>query len=261
MVALSGKSFKRELGSAPRFGLFQTLRDVQIAGLLQSSGFDFVLVDTEHFAINPETLHELVFALKARGLTAIVRLADARRATVQTALESGADGLLAPLCESAAAARAFVNFALYPPAGSRGFHGLTAATDFGGGGTAGDQIRSANEGIFLGVQIETRAGLEHCEEIAAVPGVDLLFLGTGDLSADLGQAGAGDSPELRAALDRVCRSAQSQSIHAGLYSSRAELLEYALTAGVRFLACASDAALLKRAAREERARLAMMAER
>ncbi len=252
MVGLS--DFKKKLRSTAQFGLFQNLRDPQVAGLVARAGWDFLLIDTEHGAINPETVQNLVLAARLHGLRVLIRLKNTDRATVQTALETGVDGLLAPLCESPDEARQFVDVALYPPTGSRGFHGLTEASGFGATHAA-DYARRANSGILLGVQIETPRGLEACEDITRIKHLDLLFLGTGDLSMTMGRPGESDFPELRSALSRLCAATHAEKKIAGAYSSNAAFQEFALKEGVLFLACGADVAFLKTSAIAERDRL------
>lgn len=259
-MGLSDRTLKADLGSGPRIGIFHGMRDVQAAALLARAGWKMVLIDTEHVAIGPETLHTLVLAVRAWGMAAVIRLRDSERSTVQTALETGADGILAPMCESVTDAERFVQFARFPPQGSRGFHGMTAASSYGSDDPA-TYVRRANAEVLIGVQIETLRGLEACETIARVPGLDLVFTGTGDLSVQMGRPGIGDDPELRAAVGRVCDAAEDARIMSGLYSSRESMIQFGLERGARFLACGSDTSLFLKASLRQYETFAALARR
>lgn len=232
------------LTQRPLLATFVAMHDPSGVGLIAAAGFDGVVIDQEHGTMPISVARSLILAAHAAGIYAFVRPPDIRRGSIQDALEAGADGLLAPMVEFAEQARALVDWSHYPPEGSRGFHPLTGASSYSAlpGGPA-----ARNASLFVAAQIETARGLANLDAIAAVPGLDALFLGPGDLSLSLGVAP--DAPELHAALTALAAAAQSNFKHAGTWVAGAPQAAQARALGVRWLIAGGDAGMLLQAAR------------
>ncbi len=176
-----------------------------VARMARAAGADFVLYDMEHSGWTPETLKVLLETSRAAGITAFVRPRDSRRSSISLSLDLGALGLMVPMVESADQARRIVEFARYAPAGSRGV-AVYHADDIEPEGLPAT-LAKANREIVLMAQIETVAGVEHVEEIAAVDGIDTLWIGHFDLTTSLGTPGAFWNDAHTAAVDRVMAAA------------------------------------------------------
>jgi 2-dehydro-3-deoxyglucarate aldolase/4-hydroxy-2-oxoheptanedioate aldolase len=172
-----------------------------VARLAAAAGAEFVLFDLEHTGYGIEHMRSVIAAARASEIVTLLRVADADYHLVAGGLDLGVQGVMVPAVESAEEARAVVAAARYPPLGRRGF-GITYRDEWEPEGVPAT-LEKANAETLVLVQIETAAGLEAVDEIAAVPGVDVLWIGHFDLTASLGIAGAFASEQYRDALDRV----------------------------------------------------------
>ncbi|WVQ82098.1 hypothetical protein IAT38_004226 [Cryptococcus sp. DSM 104549] len=187
---------------------FVGLPSVRTAQLVALSGVDGIILDCEHGHISDDSMHNSVSAIAALGVSPIVRIRGPLPDLIKRALDTGAHGIMFPQINTAEEAQAVVNASKFPPYGIRGqgsafpaiAHGLTTA----------EYMLSANETLLTCIQIETVAGLENVEEICAVPGVDMIFIGPNDLAQSvLGYVPAkGDEPEFVAALDKIVAAAK-----------------------------------------------------
>ncbi|GAC1545483.1 MAG: 4-hydroxy-2-oxoheptanedioate aldolase [Candidatus Velthaea sp.] len=194
-------SIKERLAAGPALGLsimFNAPAMVEMAGAL---GFDWVLLDCEHGALAIEGLEPLMTVAQAAGIAPIVRPPDNREETILRALDRGAAGLQLPHIVNADEARAAVRAAKYFPEGERGLAVGTRSSRYGFGESVSEYIARANRETLICVQIEHADALPHIEEIAAVPGVDVVFVGAMDLSQSLGHPGSTDAPAVKAAVD------------------------------------------------------------
>lgn len=226
---------------------FVNLSDPSVPALYAAAGFDAVLIDEEHAGHGIATTRALIAAAHAAGILALVRLPEIRRATVQDALESGADGLVAPMVEWPQQASQLAEWSRYPPFGTRGFHPLTAASGHGRVPPSRHAERS-NGRLLVAAQIETAKGLEVADEVAATPGIDLLFFGPGDFAMSLG-AGPGD-PRIEDGLSRLSKVAAAHGKWSGTFVAGEEDARRARAHGARLLVASADVALLAGAIRQ-----------
>jgi len=182
--------------------------------MLRNAGADFVLFDLEHSGFSFETAKLAVLSARAADLPIIVRVASHDAKDLARACDVGADGVMAPLVHSAAEAKAIVDAVKYVPEGRRGV-GQIQMHDRYRAGTFADKARAANEALCVFVQIESGAGAEDADAIAAVAGVDCLWVGHMDLSCSLGQPGQFDTPQFRAAVDSVLAATRCHRKRAG----------------------------------------------
>ncbi len=186
-----------------------------IARIIAEAGADFLVYDMEHTGWSVETIRGLLATARAASLVPLVRVPTTEYDFIARVLDMGALGVMVPMVESAEQARTIVAAAKYPPEGRRGAAFGVAHDDYTGGDIV-EKIRSANrEGLVL-AQIETAAGLAHVDEIATVPGIDVLWIGQFDLSLSLGIPGQLAHPQMTAAMDRVIAACRQRGKVAGI---------------------------------------------
>lgn len=223
---------------------------VEMIGL---AGFDYVWIDLEHGNAGFDTAEAMVRAADSVAIESMIRIPDRSPSSVLRALETGASIVCAPQVDTAAEAQAVAHAARFHPRGGRGY--TTASRGTGYGFTAPDQalLDSCNERVMVVVQIESEAGLRNVNDIARVPGVDVLFAGLGDLSQQFGRPGAYDDPMVVEAGRAVAAAARAAGKHAGINASNAAAVRAWSAQGVRFFFCGVDVVLLGQALRSLRA--------
>ncbi|HPA19030.1 MAG TPA: aldolase/citrate lyase family protein [Verrucomicrobiae bacterium] len=176
--------------------------DPELVELIASSGFDAVWICTEHKRMDPAMVYALIQACRLGGADALVRVRPSNYSEVLHLIESGARGIMLPRVTHPDEVREVVRAMKFPPLGCRGYDGIHAEADFGRL-PAGEYLSKANSENFLVVQIEEPAVVPHIESIAAMPGVDVLFVGPGDLTLGLGKFGRTDEPDVRSIMQAV----------------------------------------------------------
>src|SRR5919204_1374121 len=222
-------------------GIFVQTPHPVVPELLGRLGVDFVCIDQEHSAMGPETVQALVAGAALAATPALVRVADATAHHVAAALDAGAAGVLVPRVSSAAAAGDVVRWSRYPPLGERGL-GPGRAAGYGRG--IADALARANDEVLVAVQIETRAAMDALDEILAVDGVDLVFVGPGDLSASLGLEGGLADPRLRDVVADLLARARDAGRATGVFALDVRTAAAWRADGVQLVVLASDLALL-----------------
>lgn len=217
-----------------------------IGHILAGAGCDFAFLDMEHSGFSTETVKAVLRFLEAGGVPALVRIPSRDAHDIARIADMGAEGVMLPLVGSVAVAEAAVAALKYPPEGRRGV-ALRIAHDNYRAGPAAQAMAAANDRTTLVLMIETAEGVENAGAIAALPGVDALWVGHFDLSASLGIPGQFDHPTFRAATRRVCEAARAHGKGLGrLVTGQAEA-ERAWQDGFRLLAWGGDAWLLQAA--------------
>jgi 4-hydroxy-2-oxoheptanedioate aldolase len=236
--------FKRALAQGrPQIGLWCTLSSHLAVEVVAGSGFDWLLLDTEHSPNEIDMVLSQLQAAAAYPTHAVVRPAWNDMVTIKRLLDIGAQSLLIPYVQDAEEARQAVAYTRYPPEGKRGVAGGTRASRFG---RVTGYARRAHEELCLLVQVETRQGLASIEAIAQVAGVDGIFVGPADLAADLGHPGEPGHPEVQAeieqAITRIRRAGKAPGI---LFGDESRLERY-LELGALFVAVGVDTTILAR---------------
>ena len=220
--SLTGAEFKAALrNNTPKLGLFINSHSTTVVEQLAHSGYDWLLVDSQHGPMGYETLSTMIGGIAAGGAKSLVRVTGyADRAGIQQSLDVGADGVLVPYINTADEARQAVSCTRYPTAGTRSVYFPQKCMNQGGLlGYAG----AANDNIITAMQVETASCIENIEEIAAVPGIDLLFLGQNDLCMSMGLfekyqfPDMYTSPELKEATDALKAAAKKNNLILGLF--------------------------------------------
>jgi 4-hydroxy-2-oxoheptanedioate aldolase len=219
------------------------LTDPWAAELIGKIGFDAVWYDLEHRTASEASAAGMAVGCRAGRTDLMVRVRKSDYSMPMRMLEVGANGLMVPHIRSAEEARRWVDWCRFPPLGSRGFDGAGADADYMLAGPL-EHIRHANDNVFLAFQIEDRSAVEAIDEIAAVDGFDILFVGPADLSLSLGVPFELNHPACQRAIDRVAAAAARSGKWWGLPVDSAESARRYLERGARFLAYGSDHALL-----------------
>ncbi|KAL7945560.1 Pyruvate/Phosphoenolpyruvate kinase-like domain-containing protein [Trichoderma barbatum] len=235
------------------FGAWQMLPGSNVSRLLARSGVDWVLVDCEHGNIDDAAMHEAVPAIAAVGCSPLVRLPDMQGWMVKRALDSGAHGILVPLIRTVAEAEQLVIDAKFPPKGRRGFGSLIALERFEPNPTLTDYLHQANDALVTIIQIETKEAFESVEEIAAVDGVDALFIGPFDLGNNIGhpvQRGI-LGPELKAAMSRILAATRKAGKKCGVYCKDSKQAREFAEQGYDMIVAVTDYTAIQHIAKEE----------
>src|SRR5688572_10308309 len=195
-------TFKQRCKShPPQIGCWLNTASPIVAELIASSGYDCVLIDREHSPADMMTALAMLYAARTAGCAVLLRVPANDAAEIKRAADIGVDGIMVPQVESAADAERAARSAYYPPAGSRGAApGVIRASGFGR--NASYMVQAA-ERMLLICQIESARGADAVEEIDRAPGVDLLFVGPYDFSAELGHPGEPDHPAVRRSIERI----------------------------------------------------------
>lgn len=218
-----------------------------IGHVLAAAGCDFAFLDMEHSGFSTETVKAALRYLEAGGVPALVRVPSRDRHDISRLADVGAEGVMVPLVGTAEVARAAVEALKYPPEGKRGVALGIAHDRYRSPSTPAAGLAAANARTTLFILIETAEGVENVEAIAAVPGLDALWVGHFDLSASLGIPGEFAHPRFRAATERICAAARARGLGLGrLVASPAEA-EQAWRDGFRMLAWSGDVWLLQQA--------------
>lgn len=194
---------------------FMAIPSVRMAQVVALTGLDGIIIDCEHGHIGDDAMHNSVAAISSLNVSPIIRIRGPTHDIIKRALDTGAHGIMVPQVNNAIEAAQVVASAKFPPFGVRGQGSAFPA--IGHALTTPEYMRSANETILTMVQIETRDGVANVEEICAVPGVDLVFIGPNDLALSLlGYTPAqGDEPVFVDAVDKIIAAARKHGKWAG----------------------------------------------
>lgn len=224
-------------------------RTVNIAKIARSCGYDWLWVDAEHGSMSIQTASDMCVAALDAGITPIVRVPGPEDFHVGKMLDGGAQGIIFPHINNAAEARHAVSSAKYPPQGHRSHTGAKPQLGFDRVSIA-ESIEIVNENILVGTMLETQEGIDNVEEIAAVEGVDVLFIGTQDLSIDMGIPGELNHDRIHQAYERMIAAALKNAKSAGMGGVYDDgLIPGYIEMGVRFVLAGTDYEFMVNAAR------------
>jgi 2-keto-3-deoxy-L-rhamnonate aldolase RhmA len=222
-----------------------------VAEVSASQDVDFALIDTEHTTITLETVENMARAIDAADspTDTIIRVPWNDHVRLKRVLDIGIDGVMVPMIDTAAEARELIDAMRYPPEGSRGIASGRAA-EYGEQFT--EYVKNANGSFTTIAQIESREGLQNVDDIAAVEGIDALFVGPADMSGALGVFGEDDPDELTEAMDRVVNAAAAADIAVGTLTIDTDAVADRIERGFDFLIVGKDTSSLADANREAR---------
>jgi 4-hydroxy-2-oxoheptanedioate aldolase len=206
-----------------------------------ASGVDFLCIDWEHSQISRERIEDLIRAADVHRVPAIVRVPGHAPESIASVLDAGAAGVLVPRVSTAAQAKAAVQATRYPPVGERGVGpGRAAAYGY----RIPDYLAKANAELVLAVQVETAEGLGNIAEIAAVEGINVIFIGPGDLSVSIDAMGPAGKDKLNAAIESITKAALAAGRAVGIFRPSPDDIGVWSAAGISFFLLASDTMFL-----------------
>jgi 4-hydroxy-2-oxoheptanedioate aldolase len=245
-MELPKNTFKSALKAGQaQIGLWSSLSSNYSVEVIAGAGFDWILLDMEH---SPNDLESLLTQLQAAApypSHPIVRVPWNDMVTIKRVLDAGAQTLLIPYVSTVEEARAAVSYTRYPPAGMRGVAGTTRASRFG---RVKDYAKRAHEELCVLVQVETQQALDNLEGIAAVEGVDGVFIGPADLHASLGHLGEIANPKIMPMIDEAIRRIRKAGKAPGILTVNEDNARRQLKEGALFVAVGADVGLLARGA-------------
>ena len=230
-----------------QFGVFVTAPCPEVVEVLGVTGYDFVILDTEHTASGIETIVDMMRAAETYGLTPVVRVQDDTPKTLSRYQDVGAHGVQVPMVHTAQQAEAIVRAMKFAPEGVRGMSGGRGAR----WGAIEDYRRVSNEETLISVMCETRQGVENIREIVRVPGVDAVFIGAFDLSQSLGVPGETTHPIVEEAIQTVLDACLEANVIPGIVSPDAETARKRARQGFRYITVFDDMAFFARCAQHQ----------
>lgn len=244
-MQLPQNKFKQALADGQtQIGLWSSLGSPLSAELISGSGFDWILVDMEHSANEIPSVMAQLQAMSASATSVIVRPPWNDMVMIKRALDIGARGLLLPYVQNADEARQAVQSVRYPTAGMRGVAGSTRASNFG---RTKDYVHQAADEICLLVQVETIEAIGNLEEIAAVDGIDGIFVGPADLAASMGHLGDLNHPEVGETIKNAAQTMAKLNMPSGILAVVEEVADQYLEWGYKFVAVGHDTSMLVKA--------------
>jgi 4-hydroxy-2-oxoheptanedioate aldolase len=215
------------------FGIMATDPSPPVLEVLGYAGFDWVLLDNEHGDVTVHTMSNCGRACDATGIVPIVRPISGRMEVITPFMDMGAYGVQVPHVNTAEEAKAVVDAVKYPPVGKRGFNSGLRINNFGMGLPGAEYVEAANRETLVCLMIEEMEGIENAEAIANVDGVDVLFVGAGDLSVTMGYPGQNTHPNVVSAVEKAVASTLRAGKYAGC-SCPDDQVPHWLGKGVRF---------------------------
>lgn len=240
-------TLQQRMKTRPVCGPINLIPSTLIVEQLCAMPFDFIWTDMEH---GPQTMHDIGAAVSiciARGICPIVRVPCAEDWAVKWVLDQGAMGIIFPFINTVEEARRAISACRYPPVGHRGYFPDVAANRWGLDNAA--YVTQANADVCVILQIEHDDAVRNVEQIAALPGWDMLFIGPMDLSASYGKLGQLDDPQVSGAIDRALRAAHAAGRFAGILAATPDQAKLRLDQGFDFLGLMPDIGIVSGAIR------------
>ena len=229
----------------PQIGLWASIPSNYTAEVIAGAGFDWILLDTEHTPSDIETVVTQLQAIAAYPTTPIVRVPWNDRVTIKRYLDTGVQALLIPQVDTPEEAENAVAYTRFPDVGMRGVAGTTRATRFG---RIKSYFKTATDEICVLVQVESREALGHIEAIAAIDGIDGVFIGPADLHASLGYLGERAHKDVMPVIDDAISRIVKSGKAAGILTDSEENARRWLKQGATFVAVGADVGILARGA-------------
>ncbi|MCP2238951.1 HpcH/HpaI aldolase family protein [Thermoanaerobacterium thermosaccharolyticum] len=230
-------------------GTFVMCNSPEIVEIVGITGFDFVVLDTEHGPLSIESTQNLIRAAEVRGITPITRITESSETTVLRSLDVGAYGIQVPQVNDAHTASEIVKFSKYYPKGIRGI-AMPRSGDYGNVDVS-KYIENANDETIIIVHCENKQSLDNLDEIAKVPGIDVIFLGPYDMSQSLGIPGQVNHPYIQEAAQRVIKVCRQNGIAAGTFVGNGEEARKKAEQGFQYIIMGMDVTLFSNVCKYE----------
>ena len=225
-------------------------RSVDIGKIMKTCGYDWLFIDMEHGSMSVDQTVQISIAASDAGITPIVRVPGFQHFHATRVLDGGALGVVFPHVDTAETANELANFCRYPPRGHRSVVGALPQVDFRSLPVS-EAVQAINDAVLVVVMLESPEAIERVGEIAAVDGVDVLLVGTGDLCMEMGIPGQVDSPMVEKAYEKLIAACHRNGKYPGLGGVyKPELMERYIDMGMRFILSSNDLAMMMQASTE-----------
>ncbi len=225
-------------------------RTVDIAAIGKTCGFDWLFIDMEHSSLDVDTAAQIAAAALPVGITPIVRVPGKEHHHASRLLDSGAQGIVVPHVDTVEEARRAVSYCKYPPVGHRSVAGAQPQFAFQTV-AVGESTQIVNAETLAVVMLETPTAIDHADAIAAVPGLDVILIGTNDLCAEMGIPGQFTDPRVEQAYRNVIAACRKHGVHPGMGGVyEPKLMQKFIGLGMRFILSGSDLSFLMAGGRE-----------
>ena len=226
------------------FGMWSMLPAAGVSSVIAKTGLDFVIIDMEHGPMSFETMEQMVKSIELENCQPIIRVSDKNEATLLRALEIGSQAIMVPHVSTVAEAEAIVRACKYKPEGERGLSPYTRVHDYCHENLT-ESLQFANKNTLIGILVEGKEGIENLENIAAVPGLDLIYLGIYDISQSVGLAGQLNHETVIEMQKKCAQIIQAHGKAAGSFARDIDYVELLYKNGFQFIAYSVDCAILK----------------
>src|SRR5262245_45423160 len=229
-------------------GATVTAANPDVAATLAGAGFDFLWIEMEHSPLTLETVRSMILATRGLKAMPFTRVPVNELWMAKRVLDIGSLGVIFPFTSTRELAEQAVKACKYPPQGLRGFGAGMAASRWGMSGS--DYAKFANENVLVVVIIEQKLAVDNIEQIASVPGVDVLFIGVNDLSFSLGVGGKTNDPMVEEAVSKVLAAGKKHNIPVGYPAGNPDEINKRIAQGFRFFQASSDLGMMAAGARD-----------
>jgi 2-keto-3-deoxy-L-rhamnonate aldolase RhmA len=226
-------------------GTLVSLPSPEITEILAGAGYDWLFIDAEHGAFNPQQAQTMLQA--AGNVPCVIRVPSGDEIWIKKALDIGAAGIIVPQVHTSEQAKQIVKYCKYSPQGSRGV-GIGRAHKYGM--EFEHYLRNANKNTAVILQAESRQAIDNIEDIVAIRGVDAILIGPYDLSASLGKIGQVTHPVVVKAIDKVTRACKKAGVKAGFFGVNADAVKPYIKKGFTLITAGVDSLFLTRSAKE-----------
>lgn len=240
-INLKGKLSKGKFSP----GIWVSLSSPTTCEVIADAGFDWIIVDSEHSAFNPEILQYMLMAFKGSNTVPIIRVPENNQVMIKQVLDMGWDGVVTPQTNSAKEAQNAVLSCRYPPIGKRGFGPRRAGNYYR---DQDEYVRLANDSIICAIQIENVSAMNEIERIVRVPGIDWILVGPCDMSGTTDKFLDMNNPELWKAIRKIFKAAQDKRIPTGNAFGGIQNIDKQLEFGCQLIFLGEDTLYLKDAA-------------
>ena len=229
----------------------RSARTVDIARAMKTAGFYWLFIDMEHNTMSLDDACNISVAGQAEGITPLVRVPGVEHHHATRALDGGAQGIIVPHVDDLATAKQMVANTRYPPVGRRSMYGALPQVGFEAH-PQGELMQALNESIYLVLMIESPEGVAAADDIAALPGVDALLIGTSDLTAEMGIPGQLDHPDIVNAYETVIAACKKHGKHAGMGGVYApDMMQRYIEMGMRLILSGSEFTFMMKGAKAQ----------
>jgi 4-hydroxy-2-oxoheptanedioate aldolase len=223
-------------------GTWAGIPSATVIDIIGNTGFDFVVIDQEHGAIDPIKAEDMIRAAQVNGMVAIVRVSSNDSSKILRIMDLKADGIQVPHVSSAVACQNVIQSVKYYPLGGRGYTPFTRAGGFGL--KAERHAEKTNANSYIVVNLEGMEAIENIEKIAKTKGVDVLFVGPYDLSQSLGIPGRVNDPEIFECIAKAVKVAEANGMICGAFANDENYVKKLIDLGVKYITCKVDCNVL-----------------